>query len=803
MVLYIRNNLFSGIMKKLYLAVVAMFISIASFAQVGPITGTLVVCENDSVTLSSTPPGGVWSSANPLIASVGSSSGVVTGVSAGVVTITYTDGSLGDATADVTVNPTPVLSCTSCAVCAGDSILISATITGGTWSSSTPGVGTVDPVTGMVAGISGGTTTITYSLPTGCFATSEVTVNPSPMLSCGTSGMCALCADDSILISATITGGTWSSSTPSVGTVDPVTGMVAGISGGVTTISYTLPTGCYATSEVTVNPAPTLFCVTGCSYCAGGTGCNVGLSGSQVGIMYSLYNGITLMAGPIAGTGSPLSFGLQTVPGTYTVTAFYPSTGCRNTTTCNDSVVINPNPVISGTGTTTGVHVCIGTAMPLTASITGGVWSSANTGIATVGSASGIVSGVTVGVTTITYTLSSTGCYGTIAVTVNPVPVISGTLSLCIGNTTVLAGTPGGGTWSSVGTVASITGTGVATGLAAGTQLVTYVSPAGCVTTGIVTVNPSPVVTGGTTICVSSTTLLTGTPSGGTWSSSNPAIALVGTSSGIVTGITSGTAIITYTLLTGCYTTVTMNVITTPAPISCASGGSILCQVCVLGTMTLTNATPGGVWSSSNPAAATIGSSTGLVTGVAVGVTTITYSLGGGCFVTASLTVNPLPAPISGPNNVCTGFGVTLSSASPGGTWTSTGMAASVGPTTGIVTGLLVGVEIITYTLPTGCYTTYTVTVIPMPCPALDVNGQLIRAEVELFPNPAHEEITISMNGSSYNSVTITNNIGQVVAQKQISKGLNTVDIKSLPAAIYYITFRGDNGITVKRFVKD
>lgn len=717
-------------MKKLYLAVAALLISISSFGQVGPITGTLFVCEGDSVTLSSTPPGGVWSSANPLIATVGSSSGVVTGVSAGIVTITYTDGALGFATADVTVNPVPVLSC-------------------------------------------------------------------------GTTGICAVCAGDSILISASIAGGTWNSSTPSVGTVDPATGMVTGVSGGITTITYTLPTGCYATAMITVNPLPTLYCVTGCSYCAGGAGCPVGLSGSQTGISYSLYNGITLMGGPITGTGSPLTFGLQTVPGVYTVTAFDPSTGCRSTTTCNDSVVINPNPVISGAGTTTGVHVCIGTALSLTASITGGVWSSANPSIATVGSLSGIVSGVTVGVTTITYTLPSTGCYGTIAVTVNPVPVISGTLSLCIGNTTTLTGTPGGGSWSSVGTVASVSGTGAATGLAVGTQAVTYVSPAGCVTTAMVTVNPLPAVSGTTTICVSATTLLTGSPSGGTWSSSNPTIALVGTATGVVTGITAGTAVITYTLPTGCFKTVSVNVITTPGPISCAAGGSILCQLCVLGTMTLTNPNPGGTWSSSNPSVATIGSSSGLVTGVTVGVTTITYSFGGGCFSTASLTVNPLPAPITGPNTVCVGFGITLSSASPGGTWSSSGAVAVVSPGTGVVTGWATGVEIITYTLPTGCFTTYTVTVTPLPCPALGVNDQPVRSAVEIFPNPAHDEITISMNENAYSSVTITNNIGQVVAQSTIAKGESTINIKSLPAAIYYVTFRGDGGIAVRRFVKE
>jgi hypothetical protein len=45
-------------------------------------------------------------------------------------------------------------------------------------------------------------------------------------------------------------------------------------------------------------------------------------------------------------------------------------------------------------------------------------------------------------------------------------------------------------------------------------------------------------------------------------------------------------------------------------------------------TDTLNDATPGGVWSSSNTSIATVGISTGIVTGVGVGIVTITYTVG-------------------------------------------------------------------------------------------------------------------------------------------------------------------------------
>ncbi len=56
-------------------------------------------------------------------------------------------------------------------------------------------------------------------------------------------------------------------------------------------------------------------------------------------------------------------------------------------------------------------------------------------------------------------------------------------------------------------------------------------------------------------------------------------------------------------------------------------------------TSTLSNSTPGGSWSSENTAVATVNGSTGVVTGVSVGTALIRYTLGTGCSVTTTVTV--------------------------------------------------------------------------------------------------------------------------------------------------------------------
>ncbi len=64
----------------------------------------------------------------------------------------------------------------------------------------------------------------------------------------------------------------------------------------------------------------TSFAVTGGgSFCAGGSGVAVGLSGSQSGVTYQLYKDAAGTGQTVAGTGSAISFGNQTAAGTYTV----------------------------------------------------------------------------------------------------------------------------------------------------------------------------------------------------------------------------------------------------------------------------------------------------------------------------------------------------------------------------------------------------------------------------------------------------------------------------------------------------
>jgi len=141
-------------------------------------------------------------------------------------------------------------------------------------------------------------------------------------------------------------------------------GIVTGVSLGSATIIYTLPAGCTVSTVVHVYPLPATFTVSGTgSYCAGGAGVPVFLSGSAVGVNYLLYRGITA-TGTFAGTGSPMDFRPQTVAGTYTVVAISVATGCSVNMAGSASVTITPviEPSVGIHGTP-GDTVCAGTVV--------------------------------------------------------------------------------------------------------------------------------------------------------------------------------------------------------------------------------------------------------------------------------------------------------------------------------------------------------------------------------------------------------------------------------------------------------
>ncbi len=73
-------------------------------------------------------------------------------------------------------------------------------------------------------------------------------------------------------------------------------------------------------------------------YCNGELGVPVGLSNSETNFKYQLIRDNVPVNTPIQGTGSPLNFGIQNIPGIYTVNAISADTSC--TSSMNDSVTI-------------------------------------------------------------------------------------------------------------------------------------------------------------------------------------------------------------------------------------------------------------------------------------------------------------------------------------------------------------------------------------------------------------------------------------------------------------------------------
>ena len=122
----------------------------------------------------------------------------------------------------------------------------------------------------------------------------------------------------------------------------------------------------------------------------------------------------------------------------------------------------------------------------------------------------------------------------------NPIASITGTNTIC-GPTavTLLANTTTGGTWSSGNTaVATVNSSGMVTGVATGTVIISYSLPGGR-TTDTITVGTAPVITGLFATCVGNTSVLANAITGGSWTSSNPSVASV-IPGGITTGVSVG-----------------------------------------------------------------------------------------------------------------------------------------------------------------------------------------------------------------------------------------------------------------------
>ena len=262
-------------------------------------------------------------------------------------------------------------------------------------------------------------------------------------------------------------------------------------------------------------------------------------------------------------------------------------------------------------------------------------------------------------------------------------PII-GRDSICISSAVLMTDSTVGGTWiSSDPTVVFIDLAGYATGITVGTATISYTDGIS-IATKVITSLPNPSsFSGSSTFCNGSTSTLTNTMGGGIWVSTDPSVTLIDSLSGLMTGISAGTATIVYTLPTGCSSYINVTVNPTPPAITGTT------TVCLGGSTTLHDAISSGTWSSSSTSVAAIVSTLGLMTGLAAGSAIITYTLSSSCYTTIPVFVVSAPGAITGAGSVCTGSTITLSDGTAGGTWSSSNIArATVGSTTGIVTGI-------------------------------------------------------------------------------------------------------------------
>jgi|GEM_PF-437463 len=97
--------------------------------------------------------------------------------------------------------------------------------------------------------------------------------------------------------------------------------------------------------SVTILAEPTQYWIspTGTINCIDqATGVEILLTGSENGVEYTLSNGGSVNI-TLPGTGSPINFGFQNQPGTYTITAINPGNSCTSDMLGNVTLVLNPS----------------------------------------------------------------------------------------------------------------------------------------------------------------------------------------------------------------------------------------------------------------------------------------------------------------------------------------------------------------------------------------------------------------------------------------------------------------------------
>lgn len=792
--------------------------------SVGTIAGNVPLCTGNTLTLTNAGIG-TWMSNNTTVATIGSASGVVTGITVGNANITYLMPTGCFATTGVTVNLTPAPITGIASFCSGSTSALANLTSGGVWSSSSLTVATVVSGTGLVSGVSAGNATITYTL-NGCSSVKPITINPLPA---PITGSTVMCLPANVPLGETLAGGIWTSSNIAVATIGSADGIVTTMGVGSSTITNTSVFGCVASISITVQPTPVAAPVNDGAICIGGT-VNLTANGAGGAVNYS-WSGTGLTSETIANTTA-----LPTATTIYSLTVSSSTNpGCSPATVYTTEVTVNPKPVASPSN---DGPICVGGTAHLLANPTGGVgayiysWTDPSSFITT--AENPIVTPGTTSTYSLTVRNAASGCSSgivyTTAVVVYPVPFATASNDgpICVDGTVNLNASASGGIgaysfeWTG-SDLTSTTGASTSASPAASTSYSVVVSntASGCTSlpaTTAVNVNAKPTAapTGSGPICEGGTLNLNANATGGTgayvytWSGAGLATTTV--SNPTATPIVSGTYSVTVSnAASGCSAGI---VYTTPVavyskPIAAPGNDG---AICTGGTVNLTSNPAGGigsysyVWSGSslasitaaNPTAAPSTSNvyTVVVSNTASGCTSLPY--------TTHVMVVPKPRAVPVSNGpICIGGTVNLSAHAADGvgsylyTWSGPGLSST---TAANPTAAPTGTS--TYSLSvsnavSGCsssivYTT-TATVAPKPTAAPTNNGSICLGDA----------VTLKANASGGTGAYLYTWSGPSLA------GANTAVTNASPtaSATYSVTVRNaasgcSNGIGYTTYVR-
>ncbi len=242
----------------------------------------------------------------------------------------------------------------------------------------------------------------------------------------------------------------------------------------------------------------------------------------------------------------------------------------------------------------------------------------------------------------------------------------------------------------------------------------------------------------------------------------------------------------------------------TPAAISGTT------NVCVGATTIFADATSGGVWSSVTPLIATVGSGTGIVSGVAGGSANISYTIMTVCgseAATKNIVVDTFPdaGAITGLDTVCVSETITLSNVVSSGTWSSSNSSLGALSGTGIVTGVAAGNITVSYAVTNSCGTDYAfrpVTVMPYEyCHPTSQIKDMPSSSIRIYPNPGDGLINIDLGREADNCfLTVTDLSGRKIMTKALNQRNTTLSL-NLESGVYFISINDKSGVDMKKII--